>query len=194
MWLRNHCWGVRTVVRRTASRFFCVCGVFSCVSRVRLQLFKASHRVSESCYRIRKFSGVEKKMVCSCVDDNGKLWRIMPGVAARREKLGRFLLFLKYSRLFLSCICRNLPFFMLMNKKTCCYSLDDDVLVFFGARARVCVYTRPVTWYHLEFIYIYWNPSLFHFQTSRVCVLRYAFASCLLRGQNRKYQNFHIVK
>jgi len=56
-----------------------------------LQLFKAPHRVSESCYRIRKFSGVEK-VVCSCVDDNGKLWRIIAGVAARGEKLGSFLL------------------------------------------------------------------------------------------------------
>ena len=114
-----------------------LCGVFSCVSRVGLQLFKASHSVSESCYRIREFSGVEK-MVCSCVDDNGKLWRIIPGVAGRGEKLERFLLFLKYSRLFLSCTCKNLSFFMLMNKTTCCYSVDDVVLVFL-VRARVCV-------------------------------------------------------
>ena len=116
------------------------------MSRVRLQLFRASHGVSESCYKIRKFSGVEK-MVRSCVDDNGKLWRVVPGVAARGEKLGRFLLFLKYSRLFLSCTCRNLSFFMLMNKTTCCYSLDDVVLVFL---VRVCVCVCVYIYTHLS--------------------------------------------
>jgi hypothetical protein len=108
------------------------------------------------------------------MDDNGKLWRIIPGVATRGEKLGRFLLLLKYSRLFLSCTCRNVSIFMSMNKTTCCYFLDDVVLVFWYVCVCVCVcvyihthtHTRLVTWYHVEFIYIYWNPSLF--QTSRV--------------------------
>jgi len=166
-----------------------------------LQLLKTPHRVSESCYRIRKFSGVEK-VVCSCVDDNGKLWRIIPRVTAWGEKLGSFLLFLKYSRLFLICTYRNLSSFMLMNKTTCCYSLDDVVLVFLvraRARACVCVYTLVRSRDTISSSFTYIETRLFFTfkppMCVRVCVFRFAFASLLLRwcGQNRKFQNFHVV-
>ena len=89
--------------------------------------------------------------------------------------------------------------FMLMNKTTCCYSLDGDVLVFIGTCVCVCVCIHSSG--HVI-------PSRVHLHISKpvsfslsnlpcVCVFRFAFASRLLLrccGQNRKYQNFQVVK